>query len=356
MGSTSTKRRWFIGAAVVAVALIGVAAFAVINTWSSVNRVSIERPVEEEDSSGPIASEEPPADDSGAEEEPIEEVDLGRQVFLLVGSDSRADLDDLEGFGDFEGNRADVVMVLFKDGSNAGLLSLPRDLLVENPCGGSANRLSAMLEGCSGINGETLLTLAVEDAIGVSVDHFASVDLVGFQEVVDAVGGYEICVENPVRDTRANLELAAGCTLADGAQTLAWMRSRRTQELTDNGWRTMSGMNDLVRNERQRAFLIEMIGHIADFSSPQAMASAGSALAPYVTVDTELSITDVVNVAWTLRDFDSGRIVEMTVPVQDAQTPDGASVLLPSTPVDEIVADYLSASAAAGGVVFGLAG
>ena len=85
------------------------------------------------------------------------------------------------------------------------------------------------------------------------------------------------------------------------------------------------------------------------------MASAGSALAPYVTVDTELSITDVVNVAWTLREFDSGGIVEMTVPVRDANTDDGASVLLPATPVDEIVAEYLSAQAAAGGVVFGLA-
>ena len=353
MGSTSTKRRWFIGGAVAVLALIGVAAFSVFNTWASVNRVSIERPADEDESSGPVASEEETIDEAADEEDPIEAVDLGRQVFLLVGSDSRDDLDDLDGFGDFEGNRADVVMVLFKDGANAGLLSLPRDLLVDNPCGGTANRISAMLQGCSQINGATALTLAVEDSIGVPIDHFAMVDLEGFQEVVDAVGGYEICVENPVRDRRANLELDAGCTQADGAQTLAWMRSRRTQEMTENGWRTMAGMNDLVRNERQRTFLIDMMGRIADFSSPQAMASAGSALAPYVTIDTELTITDVVDVVWTLRDF--GDVVEMTVPVQDAQTEDGASVLLPSTPVEEIVAEYLSAAAASGGVVLGIA-
>ncbi|HEU4321331.1 MAG TPA: LCP family protein [Acidimicrobiia bacterium] len=355
MGSTSTKRRWLIGGAVAVLALLGAASFFVINTWASVNRVAIDRPVDDEDSSGPIASEEQPDDESDEEDDPVQEVDLGRQVFLLVGSDSRADLDDLEGFGDFEGTRADVVMVLFKDGENTGLLSIPRDLLVENPCGGSANRISAMLEGCDSINGPTLLTLAVEDAIGVPVDHFALVDLEGFQEVVDTVGGYEICVENPVRDTRANLELDAGCTLADGAQTLAWMRSRRTQELTDEGWQTMAGMSDLVRNERQRTFLIDMIARIADFSSPQSMASAGRSLAPYVTVDNDLALTDVVNVAWTLREFDSGGIVEMTVPVEDARTEDGASVLLPSTPVDEIVAEYLSAAAASAGVLLGVA-
>jgi len=354
MGLTSTKRRWLIGGAVVALALLGAAGYFVASTWASVNRVAIERPAEDEESGGPVASEEQPVDESDGDEEPVRELDLGRQVYLLVGSDSRADLDDLEGFGDFEGNRADVVMVLFKDGGNAGLLSIPRDLLVENPCGGSANRISAMLEGCNSINGPTLLTLAVEEAIGVPVDHFALVDLEGFQEVVDAVGGYEICVENPVRDMRANRELDAGCTLADGAQTLAWMRSRRTQELTDDGWRTMSGMSDLVRNERQRTFLIDMIGRVADFSSPQSMASAGRSLAPYVTVDNELALTDVVNVAWTLREFSSGRIVELTVPVQDAQTEDGASVLVPSTPVEEIVAEYLSSTAASGGVLLGM--
>ena len=116
-----------------------------------------------------------------------------------MGSDSREDLEDTEGFGEFEGQRADVVMVLIKDGANTGLLSLPRDLVVESPCGGGADRVGDMFEGCDLMNGATLLTVAVEDVIGQPVDHFAMVDLAGFQEAVDAIGGYEICVENPAR-------------------------------------------------------------------------------------------------------------------------------------------------------------
>lgn len=355
--SSTFKKRLFIGAAVLIVMVIGIAAVFAAVTWSEVNRVSIDRP--DADTS---PEPEPSGEDSDAGTDEVESQDelptavAGRQVFLLVGSDSREDLEDLEGFGDFEGNRADVVMVLFKEGDYAGLLSLPRDLLVASPCGGPDDRLNEMLEGCDTFNGPTTLTLAVEQLIDHSIDHFALVDFVGFQEAVEAVGGYEICVDNQVRDERAGLQLPAGCTLADGEQTLAWMRSRRTQELTENGWRVLPGMSDLARNERQRAFLIDMMGEVADFTSPQDMMSAAQAVAPFVTVDSELSLMDAVNLAWTMRGLDSGGITELEVPVYDATTNAGAAVLLPSTPVDEIVAEFLSAAAAKEtGIVVGVA-
>ncbi len=346
------KRLLIIGAVVVSSLLVGGAIFAA-STWGRVNRVTIERP--ESDSGGPVAQpEDPGSGEDVAEPDPVVQ---GRQIFLLVGSDSREDLESTDGFGDFGGNRADVVMVLFKDGSKTGLLSLPRDLYVENPCTGGQSKLTITLEGCDDMNGPTNLVLAVEETIGESVDHFALVDLAGFQEAVDAVGGYEICLDRPVRDSRANLALPEGCTLADGGQTLAWMRSRRTQELTDNGWRVIPGMNDLVRNERQRAFLIDMMGRLADVTSPQALTAAAQAVAPFVTVDSELGLIDAVNLAWTMRGYGSDSVVQLELPVYDAVTDGGADILLPSTPVAEIVADFLSATAAAAdSVVMGMAG
>lgn len=348
MSSSPLKRRLLIGGVVVALLLVGAGALFAASTWGEVNRVSIDRP-EPEDSSGAVAQEDESATQpDDVEIEPDEDADevaeTGLRVFLLVGSDSRLDLEDTEGFGDFEGNRADVVMVLLKDSSRTGLLSLPRDLLVSDPCLGGTDKLSQMLEGCPGVNGPTLLTLAVEELIGESVDHFALVDLAGFPAAVDAVGGYEVCVDNAVRDQKADLELPAGCTLADGEDTLAWLRSRRTQELTENGWRTMPGVNDLVRNERQRQFLIDMMGRVADFSSPQDMVQAARAVAPYVTVDSDLSMVDAANLAWTMRGLGSGGIEELSVPVYDDTTEEGA-VLRPSTPVDEIVAEFLTATA-----------
>lgn len=341
----------------VAVVLIGAGAVFAASMWGDVQRVTIERP-DTEGSSGAVAqeNEEQPSNESDQSEvEQSEPKDPGLQTFLLVGSDSRTDLEDTDGFGDFGGNRADVVMVLFKDGSNTGLLSLPRDLLVEDPCFGGEERLSQMLEGCQDINGPTLLTLAVEELIDTSIDHFALVDLAGFQATVDAIGGYEICVERPVRDRRANLELPEGCTQADGEQTLAWLRSRHTQELTADGWRIMPGVSDLVRNERQRAFLLDIMGRVADFGSPQAMTQAAQAVAPYVTVDSDLSMMDAANLAWTLRGVGSQSVTELAVPVYDDTTSQGAAVLRPSTPVDEIVAEFLTATASDDtGTMFGI--
>jgi len=334
--------------------LVGAGALFAANTWGEVNRVTIDRP-DDDSISGPVAQEEEsPDDDPEPDANPEMVNDPGLRVLLMVGSDSRDDLVDTEGFGDFEGNRADVVMVMLKNGNQTAVLSLPRDMIVVDPCRDSERKISELLEGCLTMNGATLLTVAVEELIGESVDHFALVDLAGFQAVVDAVDGYEICLENPVRDQRANLALPGGCTRADGEETLAWMRSRHTQELTDAGWRVMPGVNDLVRNERQRAFLIDMMGRIADFSSPQAMAQAAQAVAPFVTVDADLTLMDAVNLAWTMRGLGSGSVSELEVEVYDDTTSGGAAVLRPVTPVDVIVAEFLTKTASDRGTVLGV--
>jgi LCP family protein required for cell wall assembly len=235
-----------------------------------------------------------------------------------------------------------VVMVFIRTGDRVGVLSLPRDLLVTDRCNGSNSKLALMLEGCRLLNGPSILTAVVEDLIGETVDHFAMIDLAGFQEVVDEVGGYEICVERPVRDGLSGLDLPAGCTRADGSQTLAWLRSRTTEELTEDGWLIMPGMNDLVRNERQREFLVDMMGRLSDFSSPQDIASTASAVAPHVTVDEDMSLMGAVDFAWSMRGLGSGDVEELEVAVYDDVTAQGAAVLRPSEPIDEIVAEFLS--------------
>jgi len=346
MGSSLLRKRSIIGGALVVVLVTGVAVAFAASTWGEVKRVTIDRPTD------PAAASADPADDgepgqkteksAGEAEFGLVDPDDSLDVFLLVGSDSRDDLDDLEGFGEFSGNRADVLIVLLRTPTDAALLSLPRDLWVADPCTGGEARINGLLEGCGEkMNGPTLLTLAVESLIGETVDHFALVDLAGFQGAVDAIGGYEICVELPVRDIRANLELPAGCTMASGEQALAWLRSRRTQELTDAGWRTMPGVSDLVRNDRQRAFLIDVMASLADFSSPQAVTAAARAVAPFLTVDSDLTLIEAVSIAWTMRGLSSGSLIELSVPVYSYTTQQGAAVLLPSIPVDEIVAGFV---------------
>jgi LCP family protein required for cell wall assembly len=340
------KKRLLVGGLSVGVLLLAVGAAFALSTWGDVTRVSLDRDSRSQDgqpneSTGEgeaLSSEDGPmAASTGSD---------GLDISILVGSDSRDDLESTEGFGEFAGQRADVVMVFIRpaDGSRAALLSLPRDLLVDDVCGSDLqHKLGDILEGCGDvINGPTALTWAVESVIGRRVDHFALIDLAGFQEAVDAIGGHEICLERAVRDQKAQLELPAGCTQASGAETLAWLRSRTTQELTESGWRTMPGVNDLTRNERQRAFLLSMMGRLSDFGSPKAVADVAGVIAPYVTVDSELSLIGAVDLAWTLRGLDKGNIEELEIPVSDSTTSAGAAVLVAEVDVAELIDEYLA--------------
>lgn len=347
MDSAQLQKRLFIAGALALLLGAGFSVYIALSTWGQVNRVEIDRPdpeVAEDSVEQPRTDEggQPSDTDDDGIPDPAQSTQ-GTDVFLLVGSDSRETLSDTSGFGAFEGRRADVVMVVIRAHGETAIMSLPRDLWVESVCAGEMTRLNEELEGCDDLfNGPSLLTLTVENLIGETVDHFALVDLAGFQESVDELGGYEICLDRPVRDERADLELPAGCTMASGEQTLAWLRSRHTQELTDNGWRIMPGVNDLARNERQRDFLIEMMGRLSDFTSPQALASTARSVSPHITVDSELSLVTAVELAWALRGIGEGDVTELELPVVDHTTDDGAAVLLSSVPVRQLVADFLA--------------
>jgi len=324
-----------------AVLVVGGIAFA-LTTWGNVDRVQIERVT---------SVTEPPEVDAEANPDvtavpefrlpPVPSATDGIDTLLMAGSDSREGLEDLTGFGDFEGARADVLLLLIRprNGDQAAVVSLPRDLWVSTPCG--QERIGQALEGCEGMNGESTLLATVESLTGLGVDHLALVDMAGFRHVVDELGGYEICVQRPVRDSKSKLDLPAGCQLVGGEQTLAWLRSRTTEELTDNGWRVMSGVSDLTRNERQRDFLIEMLDRLGNFGDPQEALSAAQTLSPYVTVDTDLGITQAVSLAWTMRGLGDS-VEEIEIPVEDYTTQAGAQVLLAATDIESVIADVIA--------------
>lgn len=338
------RSRWlWFGAAIVVFGVVGWFAASAFSAWSGIGRVSIER----------IASVDEPETDEvvGPDVTAVPEFRLppvpsardGIDTFLMVGTDSRDNLEDLDGFGDFEGARADVLLLLIRPRDNeeqAALVSLPRDLWVSTPCG--QMRINDTLEGCEDMNGESTLLATVESLTGLGVDHMALADMSGFQEVVDQLGGYEICVERPVRDTKANLDLPAGCHLADGADTLAWLRSRNTQEQTeDDQWVQMDGVNDLTRNERQRAFLTDMLGRLGNFSDPRDALQAAQTISPYVTVDDGLGISQAVSLAWTMRGVDED-ITEIDIPVDDYVTQGGAEVLVAAVDIESVIADVVA--------------
>lgn len=309
-------------------------------TWSRVNRVESD-PDAATQTLNSIRAEkesddEEPADGDGPSDNTRPEPIAGTTTFLLVGTDDRSELDDLSDFGDFSGRRADVILLASVDSNDqeVRLVSLPRDLVAPDLCGRGDNiRLADAFDGCEGISASTMLQLTVEQLTSIGIDHFATIGLEGFQRVVDELGGYQICVDNPVRDVNSGLSLDEGCTNADGYQTLAWIRSRRTQELVDGRWSTIAGANDLVRNEREREFLVSMLERIIDATNVRQLQALAATIAPYVSVDDDLDLARLVQTAWSMRLLDRQDIETIAIPVIDDELR-GMAVLRPTVDIE----------------------
>ena len=153
-------------------------------------------------------------------------------TYLLVGSDSRAGLSAEErkdlGTGNAAGNRTDTIMLLHTGSGPNLLMSIPRDSQVEIP-GHGTNKINAAFA----LGGPKLLTRTIEGETGIRVDNYVEIGLGGVVEVVDAVGGVQICPKQDMKDKLANLDIEKGCQEADGKTALGYARSRHTSNTGD---------------------------------------------------------------------------------------------------------------------------
>ncbi|CAA9381030.1 MAG: Cell envelope-associated transcriptional attenuator LytR-CpsA-Psr, subfamily A1 [uncultured Nocardioidaceae bacterium] len=140
-------------------------------------------------------------------------------TYLLVGSDAREEL---------SGDRTDTIMLLHTGGGPPLLMSIPRDSIVEIP-GEGTNKINAAYA----FGGPELLIQTIEGSTGIRVDHFVKIGFEGLVNLVDAVGGIEICPESAIDDPLAKIDIEKGCQEADGETALGYARSRKSQSLGD---------------------------------------------------------------------------------------------------------------------------
>lgn len=171
--------------------------------------------------------------------------------WLLVGSDSRQGLSEedqqaLGTGGDVGEGRTDTIMLLHIPRSGqAQLVSIPRDSYVEVPGFGMDKINAAFAYG-----GPKLLTQTVEGNTGLHIDHYAEIGMGGLANVVDSVGGVDICVAEPINDPLAGIDLQEGCQKLEGSDALGYVRTRAT------------AMGDLDRVQRQREFFAALLDKI----------------------------------------------------------------------------------------------
>ncbi|HEU4318602.1 MAG TPA: LCP family protein [Acidimicrobiia bacterium] len=259
----------------------------------------------------------------------------GARTFLVVGSDTREGLDNLENFGSFSGARGDVVMLVKVDSSgSAQMLSIPRDLWVSIP-GHGENRINAAYA----FGGPKLMVETVKQNLDVPINHYVEIDFVGFQALVDELGGINIDFPNAARDSKSGLDIPAGTTTLNGEEALAYARSRHYQENQNGSWQSVDA-NDIGRTGRQQEVMKAML---AELKSPSSIAEAGnlaSAMSQHLTVDSNLANESIASMVWDFKGIITGSVDGMTLPTT-GRTIGGASVLVAKEPeADEMLASF----------------
>ena len=260
----------------------------------------------------------------------------GDDVYLIVGTDSRANLpDDLEGsFGDFAGARADVIILAQVANGRRQLLSVPRDLRVDI-AGQGTNKVNAAYA----FGGPDLLVETVAEATGIRANHYLEVEFGGFAGIVDALGGIELDIPYPARDAKSGLEIEAGTQTVDGATALAYARSRSYEELRDGEWVAQGG-GDIARAARQREVLTEIIGEASSVSgmvrSPWVLGALGS----HLTADSDLTVFTLARTGWAMRS--AAETDSVTLPVFGVEE-GGVSYLVRDEPAATEVLEAFSA-------------
>lgn len=223
-------------------------------------------------------------------------------TWLLAGSDRRdAAVDDPT-----EGNRADTIMLFHRpdNGSGATLVALPRDSYVEVP-GYGPSKLNASFS----LGGPELLVATVEEATGITVDHFADVGFGGFVGLTDAVGGVQLCPEQAIADPMSGLDVAAGCQDVDGTTALAYVRARY-----------FDPRGDLGRIERQQEFLGALVGSATSpgtLLNPVRQVRLVRAATDAVEVDQDTGMLDLAGMGLAFRSALGGGGTVTTVPISD---------------------------------------
>jgi LCP family protein required for cell wall assembly len=235
---------------------------------------------------------------------------------LVVGSDSREELTpeqrrDLT-TGSEEGERTDTIFILSVQGTNAAMLAFPRDLWVER-CDGSSGRINV----AQSIGGPGCLVRTVRDLSGIDVHHYVRVTFGGFVDVVDAVGGVELCLEEPINDRDAGIDLPAGCQTLDGPDALGYVRVRKIDD-------------DLQRIQRQQRFLRALADEVAAPSTllnPVRLLRLSREAGDAVAVDEGAGVIALGRMAIGGTALARGTAASYTVPGDPRRTDAGADVL-----------------------------
>ena len=258
--------------------------------------------------------------------------------YLIIGSDQRSSSTSLSrGFA--EGSRADVIMIILLDKeSSPTIVSLPRDLLIKDPCTENIQRINSSFQSNDCGTAAENLSAVILNITGLKINHFVKFNFEGFEKIIDSFGGIEICVKETQREGYS-FEIQKGCNNLSGEIALNWVVSRNTEVLLgekiidSNGddiseWIPMAGVSDLTRVKKQQQVTLALMKEVSNFNSFNEFLQFVNALEDAFTIDKNISVLQASELLWSFRNIDFESVKKLTVPTYNYITENNAQVLI----------------------------
>ncbi|WP_284754226.1 LCP family protein [Curtobacterium sp. ME-Dv--P-122a] len=248
-----------------------------------------------------------------------DDVDGKAQNILLVGDDHRPEnatpeqMAELSTTSDGGATNTDTMIVLHinADGSQATMISFPRDSYVDIPDVGKGKLNSAFYYGTLNGGGDTggakMLIKTIENLSGLQIDHYVRVSLLGFYQVVKELGPVDVCLNQATSDPYSGVDLPAGKSSLNAKEALSFVRQRHG---LPNG--------DLDRNVRQQYFLSQEARKVTSAGTllnPVKMGNILKAVGGSIQTD-----TDLIDLASQMRNLRPGNIQSATIPTLGTPT------------------------------------
>jgi LCP family protein required for cell wall assembly len=155
----------------------------------------------------------------------------------------------------------------------------------------------------------------VRGFLDVPIDRFAEVNLAGFYDVATALGGVEVCLNHPVKDSYSGADFPAGHQTLNGSQALSFVRQRHG---LDNG--------DLDRTHRQQAFLASVTHKLR---SAGTFTDLGKLRQLIDTAKKDVVISagwDILSFAGQAKNLTGGNLEFLTLPIEGYDKVNGQDV------------------------------
>jgi len=244
--------------------------------------------------------------------------------YLVVGSDTREGLTKEQqralrvgSTKTAAGKRSDTMLLVHisKKRDKAVIVSIPRDTFALIPAHTSASG-KLIGESYSKINssfnwgGAPLLIETLENMTKLRIDHYVEVNFAGFANMVDALGGIEVCSKVAINDPKSHLVMSAGVHTLDGIEALKYVRTR-----------DFDGLGDIGRMQRQQQFMSAVLRKVTSTGvllNPIKLVNFFNAAIATVKTDSELNKSDLLTLAKQMKNLSSSNVRTLTIPLGNA--------------------------------------